>query len=368
MSARRRTRTGANIQGRAGGGAYNRGVRVTEIGEFGLIRELAAEFGIEYPPRPGGRQPGFAVGLGDDALVGERRDGAPVWTTDTLVEGVHFRRAWASWEDVGWKALAVNVSDIGAMGATPDAALVTLCLPDDAQVDDLRSLYRGMVQAAEAWGVRLGGGDLVRSPVFVITLALSGWAPLSATGMPLALTRSAARPGHAVAVTGTLGDSAAGLELLQRHGAPASATERRLMERHLRPRPPLGVARKAIEAGLRCAIDISDGLAQDMGHVARASAVGIRVEAARIPLSEALRKSYGARALGLALGGGEDYELALIGPRPALEALRSASGDPLTEIGEVLDYDGPRVAVVDENGREVAVGVGGWEHFRASGA
>jgi thiamine-monophosphate kinase len=118
-----------------------------------------------------------------------------------------------------------------------------------------------------------------------------------------------------------------------------------------------------VQAGLRCGIDVSDGLAQDLGHVAVASGVGIRVEAVRVPTSAALRELLPAEALGLAIAGGEDYELVLIGARPAVEALIDASATPLTEIGEVYESDEPRVAVVDETGREIPLPRGGWDHF-----
>ena len=140
-------------------------MRVSEIGEFGLIHLLAQELGVEYPPKRGGLVPaGLIVGLGDDALVSARREGALIWTTDTLVAGVHFLPETA-WGDVGWKALAVNLSDVAAMGGAPHLALVTLMLPDDFRVEDAVALYRGLKEAADAFGVTIGGGDVVRAPV-----------------------------------------------------------------------------------------------------------------------------------------------------------------------------------------------------------
>jgi thiamine-monophosphate kinase len=123
------------------------------------------------------------------------------------------------------------------------------------------------------------------------------------------------------------------------------------------------LGREAVEAGLRCGIDVSDGLVQDLGHVATASEVGIRIDAVRVPTSDALREAFPAEALGLAISGGEDYELLLIGPRPAVEALMTASKTPMTLIGEVYESDTPRVAVVDETGREIPLPRGGWDHF-----
>jgi thiamine-monophosphate kinase len=339
-------------------------MNVSEIGEFGLIRLLAAEFGLEYPPaKRERRRPGLRVDLGDDAVVTERHDAATIWTTDTLVAGVHFLPDRTSWESLGWKALAVNLSDIAAMGGSPHLMLVTLALPEDFCVEDAQALYRGLHQAADEYGVMLGGGDIVRSPVFSITVALSGWATVSSLHEPILMTRDAARIGDVVAVTGCLGDSAAGLRLLRAQASFDSPATLQLREAHERPKPQIAAGKAAVRAGVRCAIDVSDGLVQDLGHIAQASGAGIRVDSVRVPISGALGETFPGEALGLALTGGEDYELVLIGRRPCIDALLASCPASLTEIGEVVNYDEPRVAVVDETGREVSLGPAGWDHF-----
>jgi thiamine-monophosphate kinase len=344
-------------------------MRASEIGEFGLIKLLAAEFGIEYPPaRDAVRQPGLLVDLGDDAVVTQRRDAALIWTTDTLVADVHFLAGRTPWEAVGWKALAVNLSDIAAMGGTPDLALVTLTLPADFCVEDARAVYGGLKQAADEYGVTLGGGDIVRAPAFSITVALSGWAVQSRLGEPQVMRRSAARAGDIVAVTGLLGDAAGGLQLIRDGAAFDRPEQMALRNAQERPRPRVDCGRTAVQVGVRCAIDISDGLVQDLGHVARASGAGIRIEVVRLPISDALRELLPARAAGLALTGGEDYQLALIGARPAIERLIAAGECDITEIGEVMSYDRPRVAVVDETGREIPAVAGGWDHLSSDSA
>jgi thiamine-monophosphate kinase len=336
-------------------------VLVSEIGEFGLIELLAREFGLEYPPSPGSTQPGLQVALGDDAVVTERRDGSLIWTTDTMVDGVHFLRETSSWQDVGWKSLASNLSDIAAMGGTPHMALVTLCLPGDFEVEHAVELYRGLHACAKAFNVTLGGGDIVSAPVFTITVALSGWAEAEPDGSAAVLTRSAARPGDVVAVSGTLGDSVGSFQLSRQ---PETKWEHYLRSRAQRPEPRVALGLEAVRASLRCGIDVSDGLMQDLGHVARASSVGIRVDAVRVPTSEALREVFPAEALGLAVNGGEDYELILIGPRSTVEGLIDRSETLLTEIGDVYESVEPHVAVVDETGREIPLATGGWDHFK----
>jgi thiamine-monophosphate kinase len=337
---------------------------VSEIGEFGLIRLLAKEFGIEYPPSRAAAQPGLQVGLGDDAVVTDRHDGSLIWTTDTMVAGIHFLLDCTAWQDVGWKALATNLSDIAAMGGTPYLALVTLCLPTDFRVEDAVDLYRGLHECADAFEVTLGGGDIVGASVFSITIALSGWAESEADGNAAVLRRSRAQPGDVVAVSGSVGDAVAGLRLALASCEFKTTAEKRLKAAMDRPQPRVTLGLAAVHAGLRCGIDLSDGLMQDLGHVATASGVGIRVDAVRVPSSDALREVFPAEAFGLAISGGQDYELLLIGPRAAVEALIESSPTPLTEIGDVYASDNPRVAVVDETGREIPLAHGGWDHFK----
>lgn len=342
-------------------------MRVSEIGEFGLIKLLAQELGLEYPPAKGRAPEGLLAGLGDDAVVSTRHDGALVWTTDTLVANLHFLEGQSAWHDVGWKALTVNVSDIAAMGAKPYLALVTLMLPQDFCVEDVVAVYGGLKEAAEAFGVTIGGGDIVRSPVFAITVALAGWASLPKLGEPRVMTRGAARPGDVVAVSGTPGESAAGLHLMRDdHSAFETETERHLREVYERPQPRLALGRAAVRLGVRCAIDVSDGLVQDAGHIATASGVGIRIEVSRLPVSEALRQVYPAEATRLVLTGGGDYELILVGPKAVLDLLARRSDVPLTQIGEVVGADEPGVTVIDADGNELAVASGGWDHFRGA--
>jgi thiamine-monophosphate kinase len=343
---------------------YNRAVKVSEIGEFGLIKLLAREFGIEYPPKPGHVASGLLVGLGDDAVVTERRDGAVIWTTDTMVEGNHFTPGLGTWEDAGWKALASNASDIAAMGGKPYLALVTLMLSADFCVDDAVALYRGLHECAEAFEVTLGGGDIVRSPTFAITIALAGWAHTSDTGQPVVLRRDTARPGDLVAVTGAPGESAGGLKLLLAGRTPTSEHEKRLVAAHVRPQPRVELGQAAVQAGLRCGIDVSDGLLQDLGHIATASAVGFVVDATKVPVSDALRVVWPDDALNLTLGGGEDYELVVVGPRDAMERYVAAADNGVTVIGEVVAAaDKPIVRVLDAEGRDMVLANRGWDHF-----
>ncbi|HEY5640811.1 MAG TPA: thiamine-phosphate kinase [Dehalococcoidia bacterium] len=319
---------------------------VSQLGEFGLIERLTRIVGAEGPPD-------LIVGPGDDAAVWRAGSDYLIATTDAMVEGVHFSPGRTPWEDVGWKALAVNVSDIAAMGGTPLFALVTLALPPETPAGTMDALYRGLGQCAREYGAIVAGGDVVRALQVSVTVALMGRAG-QRDGEPLLLRRSAARPGEVIAVTGTLGDSAAGLRRLQEGAAGGDP----LVVRHARPEPRVEAGQAAVKAGLRCAIDVSDGLLQDLGHVCEMSNVGAVLRAADVPMSDELRAAFPDDALELACSGGEDYELLLIGPAAAVARVPG-----VTVIGEIVEGP-PRAALLDSEGAEIRFARGGWDAFR----
>ena len=324
-------------------------MNVSEIGEFGLIERLAKAIGAERPES-------LIVGIGDDAAAWRVNGSVVLATTDTLVEGVHFLAGRTPWADLGWKALAVNVSDIAAMGGEPQYALVTLGLPPETPVQGVDELYEGLRECAREYGVAVAGGDVVRAPQVMVSVAVLGRAEVAVDGRPRLMRRDAARAGYAIAVTGTLGRSAAGLRRLK-EGAPADDP---LARAHLRPRPPLALARRAVQLGVPCAIDISDGLLQDLGHVCEMSGLGAVVRAAAVPLSDELRDAYADDALALACAGGEDYELLLVAPREPLAAL----GPEVSVIGEMVESKKREARLVDASGEEMRVPVAGWDHLR----
>jgi thiamine-monophosphate kinase len=344
---------------------------VGTLGEFALIDRLRARLGDPTDER-------LIVGIGDDAAVWRGRDGYLIATTDTMVAGVHFLPERCSWRDVGWKALAVNVSDVAAMGGVPSFALVTLCLPPDMQATSLDQLYSGLHECAEAYGVTVAGGDVVRAEQFSITVALAGEARAEDGGRPLILRRDAARPGDLIAVTGPLGGSAAGLLVLQRApsvtagiatGPPDGAA--RFVLRHMRPVPRIDAGDIAVRAGIRCGVDISDGLAQDLAHICEASGVDAELRLDDVPLEPGLADIYRGDARVLAATGGEDYELLLVGGDGALQiadgALRAHVSTPdtpqLTVIGRITGAGSGRVRVIDRKGAEVVLPRRGWDHL-----
>ncbi len=328
-------------------------VKLSDIGEFGLIDRIA---GIV-----GGRG-GLKLGIGDDAAAWECDGRTMLATMDSLVQGVHFSLDLTTWEDLGWKALAVNLSDIAAMGGEPRCALVSLSLPQDTDVEDVEAFYRGMEGLGRTHDVTVAGGDLTVAPQVSVSIAVMGWAEGDAL-----LTRSAAQAGDLVAVTGYLGASTAGLRVAESRLQlePGAATLFR--EAHFRPRPRVGEGRALVRAGVRAAIDVSDGLLADLGHICRMSAVSARIGQGRIPLAPGLEAAFGDEALPMALEGGEDYEILFAAGRDVMEGVVKGVECPITVIGEIEGGEPGRVTLVDEQGNIVRNLGRGWEHFVSTG-
>lgn len=319
------------------------------LSEFDLIARHLARLGAERGD--------VILGVGDDAALVQPTPGrAQVLALDTLVAGVHFPED-ARAEDIGHKALAVNLSDLAAMAATPQWALLALTLPL-ADEDWLAGFAAGFGALASAHGVSLVGGDVTRGPLTVSVQVLG----CLDTG---ALRRDGARPGDRLWLSGRAGEAAAGLAVW-RSGARAEPRWAGLCARLHRPEPRVALGR-ALAGIATAAIDVSDGVAADAGHIAAASGVGIELAAPRLPLSRRLRAWAGhAEALRLALHGGDDYELCFTAPPGADAAVRAAARDarnPVTVIGAVTAGQG--VAVRDASGQTLPAG--GYLHFGEGG-
>ncbi|MEE8174892.1 MAG: thiamine-phosphate kinase [Dehalococcoidia bacterium] len=342
---------------------YNLAMKVSELGEFRLI-DLLADAAARSKPAEASSWQQVLVGIGDDAAAWRSDASVQLATTDTLVQDVHFTLDTIAWEDLGWKALAVNLSDIAAMGAVPRYALLSLALPGDSEVEDMAALYRGMAKLANQFGVALVGGDIATAPLVVITVALWG---NGLGGDDLMLTRSAAVPGDRIAVTGHLGSSAAGLKMLRQKLRFEPETTAFLKEAHLRPHPRVAEGQMLARHGVKAAIDISDGLIADLAHVCRASKVAARIRVDRVPVHPRLRASFKDDPLGLALSGGEDYELLFTARRGMIDRVEKAADCPISIIGEIVRGEPGTVTLTDEAGKAFDWQGRGWEHFVSTG-
>jgi thiamine-monophosphate kinase len=300
------------------------------------------------------------IGIGDDTAAWQSGAVVQLATVDSLVQDVHFSLATASWEEVGWKSMAVNLSDIAAMGGQPEYALVALGLPADTDIEDVTSLYRGMIDLAGQFQVHIIGGNIVSAPQLVVNVTVLG----SAVSRDSLLTRSAARPGDRVAVTGPLGAAAAGVEMLGRGLAFEPAVTAVLRKALLRPVPRVPEGRFLVENGVKTAIDISDGLLADLNHICQASRVGARIETDHVPVAAAVKTGFGERALELAFTGGEDYELLFTAGTECVEKVSKADLCPVYVIGEVVSDDKQQIQVVDSQGNPMSLSAKGWDHFR----
>ncbi len=323
------------------------------MGEFELLNRIRARL-----PQPG---PRVRLGSGDDAAI-TVPGGATATSVDALIDGVHFRRQWSSPAQIGAKALAVALSDLAAMGAEPGEAYVVLGVPVDLDEEGCLELLDGIAETAVETGATLAGGDVSRAPVLTLAITVVGHAPAAEH----LVTRSGARPGDALVVTGELGGAAAGLLLLERErpedvpgvGGPyassTSGTSSALLARQLEPQPRLGAGRALAEAGATAMIDLSDGLGGDAVHLATASGVGLQIEAGALPLAVGVAEialAAGRQPLELAASGGEDYELLATVPVDLLDAAAAAvakqSEIALTRIGEVVASEGVEVRLPD---------------------
>ncbi len=332
-------------------------MKVGELGEFGLIEVLS-----RIAPR-GDESHRILVGIGDDAAAW-RSDGLAVLaTTDALVEGVHFT-SLTPWYDLGWKALVAGLSDVAAMGGDPRYALIALSLTEQTEVEDVSRMYLGMAEVAVRFGVAIVGGNISRAASTMITVTVIGRVEEGRI-----LTRSAALPGDLIAVTGHLGSSAAGMTMLNSGLDFRPEVKTFLRAAHLQPLPRVACGRHFAARGVKSAIDISDGLIADLGHVCRSSGVGAVVWADRVPVHSAVREAFPEGYLNLALSGGEDYELIFTASRDvmegAIDSLDTSEDCPVTVIGETTAGEG--IVVLREDGRPYLSESTGWDHFRKGG-
>lgn len=317
------------------------------MGEFDLIRRHFSGRG----PRRGD----VPLAIGDDAALLRPPPGQVLAVTvDSLLAGVHFPQDTPPAE-IGYKALAVNLSDLAAMGAEPAWATLAISLPGDDE-DWLSAFSAGFFALAERHAVQLVGGDTTCGPL-AITVQLQGFVPPGA-----ALTRSGARPGDHIYVTGTLGDAGAGLAIAQGRLSLAGPAAETLLHRLWRPEPRVA-AGLALRGVANAAIDVSDGLAQDLGHILAASGVGAELEVAVLPLSDALLAAGLAQPWRLAVSAGDDYELCFTAPASAEPGLLAALDCPLTRIGRITAEPGQRW--LDADGSPCAPPPRGWDPFAA---
>jgi len=327
-------------------------MELRRLGEFGLIDRIRRKVAV-------GR--GVRLGIGDDAAWVDHPQGSSLVTADLLIEGIHFDLKWTSLTDLGYKSLAVNLSDIAAMGGKPAYAMLSLGIPEKFDSNQIDTLYRGINGLGKKHGVTIVGGDTNIANSLLISVCLIGHPPKNP------ICRSGAHVSDDVYVTGTLGDAALGLNLLRLDPLRQSAAVRQLIKRHHRPTPRVTTGALLAKRNLASAmIDVSDGLIQDLGHICQASGLGARIQQDKIPLSTAYRALAGKIGMRHALSGGEDYELLFCAApqkRKLIERLSQHARVLITRIGVCMPAaDG--IKVIDTAGGEVTIKAQGHDHFK----
>jgi thiamine-monophosphate kinase len=334
-----------------------------EIGEFGFIERIRQGCLI--------RPEGVVRAIGDDAAAfASSADQVTLLTTDLLVERVHFLRHAVSGLDLGHKALAVNLSDIAAMGGDPREAFVSIAIPADCGLAYLDAIYGGLTELAAEFEVNILGGDTTASKGdLIINVAVTGRVHEAEL-----LRRDGARPGDLLVTTGPLGESRAGLHLILNQIPADTPGFRRLLDVHRRPQPHLREGRFLATSGaVHAAMDVSDGLGNDLAHILKQSAVGARIFADRLPISRDLKAfchAFDFDPVQFAVAGGEDYVLlGAVDPRQAkavMAAYQETFGASLFPIGEITTSGVGAVELVAADGRVMEIRDTGWDHFGAA--
>lgn len=331
-------------------------MKLVQLGEFGFIER------IRQAAAPAER---IVVGIGDDCAATTLAPGELLLTTtDLLIEDIHFRRQWSDMRLLGRKSVAVNVSDIAAMGGAPRHLYLALGIPEEMTVEELDTFMAGFLEAAGEYGAALAGGDTCRSPgPLTISVTAEGAVPEGEL-----VRRAGARVGDAIYVSGTLGDSALALRTLAAGGTPDPF----LARRHHDPAARTKLGRALAASGIPTAmIDLSDGLAADLGHILSASQAGARIDEEALPLSDSFRRALekDPELIALALSGGEDYELLFTVPpgrEPALVPLADSVSLPITRVGTIFSSD-KGILVKNRLGRSYRPGRTGFNHFSPDG-
>ncbi len=339
-------------------------MQVGELGEFALIARLERVL-------QGSAGPQVVHSIGDDCAVVRPSPGAEfILTTDTQEENVHFRRDWSSAQDIGWRCLAVNVSDIAAMAGVPLGAVVALSLPATLDVAFVEGLYEGMQALAHAYGCPIIGGNVSKASEHLsVTITVLGEVPWGQ-----AVYRSGAQVGDDIWVTGSLGGAKAGLEALLHPDGVVDLTLHHVLTRYRRPRPRLPEAQYLRQhAMLHSLLDLSDGLSSDLRHICEASGVAAQLDAEAIPVDEdacQVAQTLEADPLMYALHGGEDFELCLTAPPGVIANIQTTFerqfNCALVRVGTI--QAGTGVTLRQNDGASVPLPARGYDHFRSSGS
>ena len=328
--------------------------RIKDISEFDLISRLENVLGTGITQNPGE----IHLSIGDDTAVLNPQEGIQLLTTDTMVENVHFVPESTSMQDLGWKSIASNYSDVASMGGTPISMVITLGLKPNQYVKDIEDIYHGVRDHCDKYGGYVVGGDIIRSETFFISVTVLG-----VNESKTFMSRRNARPGDQIAITGEIGSAAAGLRLLSQEKTDSNNIPRQFITAHNRPIPKIQTGSQLLKSGVKTAMDISDGLVGDLMKICHSSDVAATIELDRIPINGDLKKYFPVDWLKLVLSGGEDYELLFTAPQHIMTCLPNYLKESSTIIG-TINNGPPEVIICDANGYRHTIEDVGWDHFQ----
>jgi thiamine-monophosphate kinase len=332
-------------------------MRVDELGEFGLISRLSSLINKKSDKKAEAWND-LMIGIGDDTAAWISKKGMELITTDVLVEGTHFDLAYTGWRDLGWKSIAINISDIYAMGGKPQYALISLCLPGAHDVTNIIQMYEGMISICNKYGIAIAGGNIAASEKLVVNITLTG-----TVGTEI-MTRSTARPGDLIAVSGFPGLSAAGLKLMKAKAVVSEQAAKLFRKAHLHPELGLNSGPDLASCGVTAAIDTSDGLLSDLGHICEASVVSAVIYEQNLPVHPLLRKYFKKDYLDMVLTGGEDYKLLFTAAHEVMETVINSIKPTPTIIGEIIPGKIGKISVMDATGKPIKFNYQGWDHYK----
>lgn len=337
---------------------YNPNMKISEIGEFELINRIKKQIQqCNTPTRSTAED--IIIDIGDDAAAWKNRGSIQLATTDVMVESVHFDLNYTDWYSLGYKAIAVNLSDIASMGGIPQYALISLSIPEYTETEDITELYNGMINICNIYGVKITGGNISLSSKITINVFLTGYSTDK-----MVMTRDSATPGQKIAVTGYTGLSMAGMTILKNRLQVDNESLALFKKCHLQPEPRIEEGQILKKAGVKTAIDISDGLIADLKHICESSKVSAKINLQSIPLHPLLQKYFKEKALDMALNGGEDYEIIFVAPEAKINNIKNILKCPLHIIGETGILPPGEIEFTGNQGTITEIKSSGWDHFR----
>lgn len=335
-------------------------MNVSEIGEFGLIALLTDLIQRTNRPNPtSALQEGLLVDIGDDAAAWKCQGQVQLITADSLLEDVHFHFPDITWEELGYKAIAINLSDIAAMGGIPQYALASLSLPSYTDIESILDMYWGMIALANRYEVKVIGGNVTASDKLIINITVTGYALNKNI-----LKRSAALPGDKIAITGFTGLSSAGMEMMLQNINFEDDAAALFRTKHNRPEPRIEQGQLMLKSGVKCAIDISDGLLSDLKHICEMSGVTAVINQDAVPIHPVLKANFPENYLEMALTGGEDYELLFTATPTVMNKVKRLLKDDTFVIGEIEAGTAGDIFIVDSKGNRNTWQKLGWDHFK----